>query len=181
MILRRPLQLIIAHCVVAAFALISSGCTLFGYTSGSPQLPGIRTVHVPIFEMDGFRRDIEYMLTEAVQKEIKTRTSYRLADAPVADTILSGRILEVRKDTLGETQFDDPREIQLTIGIEVIWTERVTGRVLNRRTITLAPEFRQQLAHAEFAPELGHSLATATHDAVTSLANQIVDMTEVSW
>lgn len=167
--------------MVAALAMCTGGCTLFGYTAGSPQLPNVRTIHIPIFEMDGYRRDVEYMLTEAVQREVKTRTSYRIANADVADTVLSGRILEVRKDTLGENQFDDPREIQLTIGIEVIWRDQRTGQILNRRTITLAPEFRQQLAQAEFAPELGHSMATAMHDAVNSLANQIVDMTEMTW
>ncbi len=177
----RPLQVASVCCVLTAFVLLNAGCSMFGYTAGSPQLPNVRTVHVPIFEMDGYRRDVEYMLTEAVQKEIKTRTSYRIADADVADTILSGRILEVRKNPLGETRFDDPRELQLTVGIEGIWLDRRSGEVLNRRTITLAPEFRQQLAQAEFAPELGHSLATAMHDAVNSLANQIVDMTEVSW
>ena len=167
--------------LVSVFAIALPGCTLLGYTSGSPDLPHVRTIHVPIFEMDGFRRDVEYMLTEAVQREIKTRTSYRIADAAVADTILSGRILDVRKDVLGETRFDDPRELQLSIGVEVIWVDRRSGEVLNRRTFTLGPEFRQQLAQAEFAPELGHSLATAMDDAVTGLANQIVDMTELPW
>lgn len=168
-----------------ALAAITSvalpGCTLFGYTSGSPDLPHVRTIHVPVFQMDGFRRDVEYLLTEAVQKEIKTRTGYRLADEAVADTVLSGRILDVRKDVLSETRFDDPREVQLSVGVEVIWIDRRSGEVLNRRTFTLAPEFRQQLAQAEFAPELGHSMATAMQDAVTNLANQIVDMTEMSW
>lgn len=173
----RPIAVVLLCCV----ASLLPGCTLLGYSVGSPGLPNVQTVHVPIFEMDGFRRDIEYMLTEAVQKEIKTRTHYRIADASVADTVLSGRILSVRKDVLGETQFDDPRELQLSVGVEVIWIDQRSGEVLNRRTITLTPEFRQQLAHAEFAPEVGHSMATGMHDAVQSLANQIVDLTEMDW
>ena len=168
-------------CVALLAVLLLPGCSMLGYTAGNPQLPNVRTIHVPTFEMEGFRRDVEYMLTEAVQKEIKTRTSYRLADANTADTVLQGRILEVRKDVLGENRFDDPRELQLTVGVEVIWLDRRTGQILNRRTITLGPEFRQQLAQAEFAPELGHSMATAMADAVKSLADQIVDLTEVSW
>ena len=39
----------------------------------------INTVSVPIFENDTYRRGLEYQLTEAVQKEIQTRTPYRLA------------------------------------------------------------------------------------------------------
>lgn len=171
--------------LIALFALLAMllvpGCTLFGYTAGSPNIPNVRTVHVPVFQMEGFRRDVEYLLTEAVQKEIKTRTPYRISDPQTADTILSGNILRVRKDVLGETQFDDPRELQLNLGVEVIWVDQRSGQVLSRRTITLGPDFRQQLAQSEFAPEVGHSMATAMHDAVTNLAKQIVDSMETDW
>ncbi len=165
----------------AAALLALPGCSLLGYQAGALELPGVQTIHVPIFEMDGHRRDVEYLLTEAVQKEIKTRTRYRLASAPQADTVLSGRILSVRKDVLSETDFDDPREVQLSLGMEIMWLDQRTGQVLSRKTISLGPQFRQQLAQAEFAPELGHSMATAMHDAVTTLADQIVDMTEIDW
>lgn len=166
---------------IATLLLVLPGCSLFGYQAGALELPNVQTIHVPVFEMDGHRRDVEYLLTEAVQKEIKTRTRYRLASAQQADTVLSGRILSVRKDALSETDLDDPREVQLSLGMEVMWLDQRTGQVLSQKTITLGPQFRQQLAQAEFAPELGHSLATAMHDAVTTLADQIVDMTEVDW
>ena len=178
---RTSLFQVLSRVAVALAAVGTPGCILFGYTPASLNRPDVRTVHVPVFEMDGYRRDIEYMLTEAVQREIETRTPYRLGDAATADTVLSGRILQVRKDVLGETRNDDPRELQLGIGMEVIWLDRRSGQVLNRRTVTLGPEFRQQLAQAEFAPELGQSLATATHDAVQRLADQIVDLTEEDW
>lgn len=160
---------------------VMSGCNMFGYTAGSPQVPNVRTVHVPVFQLEGYRRDVEYLLTEAVQREIKTRTPYQLTDEASADTILSGQVLRVRKDVLGETRFDDPREIQIGVGVEVIWTDRRSGQVLSRQTFSLGPQFRRQIAHAEFAPELGHSMATALHDAVNRLAEQIVDMTETAW
>lgn len=172
----------ILYLIAAATLLLGlPGCSLFGYQAGGLELPNVQTIHVPIFEMDGHRRDVEYMLTEAVQQEIKTRTRYRLASAQQADTRLSGRILSVRKDVLSETDFDDPREVQVSLGMEVIWLDQRTGQVLSQKTITLGPQFRQQLAQAEFAPELGHSMATAMQDAVKTLADQIVDMTEVDW
>ncbi|MFK7820747.1 MAG: LPS assembly lipoprotein LptE, partial [Planctomycetaceae bacterium] len=98
-----------------------SGCSLFGYTTGGLDVPNVRTVHIPIFEMDGFRRDVKYTLTEAVQKEIKTRTRYRIADAAVADTILSGRILDVRKDVLCEEPAATARYALPMLGTQVIW------------------------------------------------------------
>ena len=48
----------------------------------------VRTVHVPVFQSESFRRNLDYLLTEAVQREIRTRTPYRLDDAETADTIL---------------------------------------------------------------------------------------------
>ena len=37
------------------------------------------------------------------------------------------------------------------------------------------------IGQAEFAPEVGHSLATATQDATTRLARRIVNMMETPW
>ena len=78
--------------------LLLSGC---GYTVGNGFSPDIKTVSVPIFENDTYRRGLEYQLTEAVQKEIQNRTPYRLARGTDADTRLTGRIVQVRKDVLG--------------------------------------------------------------------------------
>ncbi|MCA9069779.1 MAG: hypothetical protein KDA84_12690, partial [Planctomycetaceae bacterium] len=55
-------------CLVGMFC--SGGC---GYTIGPAFSPGVRTVAVPIFQADLFRRGMEFQLTEAVQKELKLR------------------------------------------------------------------------------------------------------------
>ncbi len=86
--------------LTALCCLMLSGC---GYTLGTPVVPGVRSVHVPLFRSDSFRRDTDYLLTEAVQREIRTRGGYRLEDAATADTILTGKIVEIRKSPLSET------------------------------------------------------------------------------
>lgn len=155
-----------------------SGC---GYMLGTPTYQGVRTVHVPVFTNTSFRRNIDYLLTEAVQKEIRTRGGYRLDDAETADTILRGRIVEIRKNPLSETRFDDPREIQLMVGAEVTWVDRRSGQILQQRTFPLGSTLSQSVSNASFAPEVGQSLATAQQESASRLAAQIADMMEIPW
>ena len=155
-----------------------SGC---GYMLGPQSVPGVRTVHVPIFETDSFRRNLDYLLTEAVQQEIRTRSSYRLVDEVTADTILQGRIVDIRKDVLTETRFDDPRELQLLVGVRIAWVDRRNGRILQARVFPVSQDLAHHSSQVSFAPELGHSLATAQQKAVEHLAAQIVDVMEAPW
>jgi len=155
-----------------------SGC---GYTFGPQAVRGVRTVHVPIFQTDSFRRNMDYLLTEAVHSEIRTRSAYRLEDEQTADTILQGRIIDYRKDLLTETRFDDARELQLNLGVEISWIDRRSGRVLQQRSFPLAQALAQHSANVSFAPELGHSMATAQQKAAERMAGQIVDMMERPW
>ncbi len=160
-------------------AVTMTGCA--GYMVGGEYAPDIRTVHVPTFTTDSYRRGFELQLTDAVQKQIQSRTPYRLTKGPGADSRLTGHIVEVRKDVLTETRFDDPRELQLSLAVEVRWEDLRSGQVLASRQMPLNGDAVQLLAHSEYAPELGHSLATATQDVTESLARQIVSMMEVPW
>ena len=157
---------------------VIAGC---GYTLGTQPVYGVRTVHVPVFKSESFRRNMDYLLTEAVQREIRTRTPYRLEDADTADTILKGRIVEIRKSALSETRYDDPRELQLMVGAEVTWVDRRSGQILQQQTFPIGPALTQQVSNVSFAPEVGHSLATAQQEAATRLAAKIVDLMEVPW
>lgn len=165
--------------VLAAITLcVFSGC---GYMFGPSTVQGVRTIHVPIFQTQGFRRNLDYLLTEAVQDEIKNRSGYRLADATIADTILKGKIIDIRKNPLSETRFDDAREVQLMLGAEISWVDRRNGRILQQRVFPIAQQLAQHSSQVSFAPEVGQSMATAQQEAVTRLAAQIVDLTEMPW
>jgi hypothetical protein len=153
-----------------------SGC---GYTLGAPYAQNIRTVHVPTFQSTDFRRGYELQLTEAVQKQIQTRTPYRLAKEPGADTRLTGRIVGIDKRVPNQNKYDDPRELELAIGVEVKWEDLRTGQIINQQTVPLAGNAAQLLGTSSFAPESGQSMATATQDTVNNLAIQIVVLMEV--
>lgn len=158
--------------------IVMAGC---GYTLGTQTLHDVRTVHVPVFQSDSFRRNLDYLLTEAVQREIRTRTPYRLEDADTADTILKGKIVEIRKSVLSETRYDDPRELQLMVGVEITWVDRRSGQILHQQTFPIGPQLTQQASSVSFAPEVGQSLATAQQEAAQRLASRIVDLMEAPW
>ncbi|MBI5759518.1 MAG: hypothetical protein HZA46_13450 [Planctomycetales bacterium] len=157
---------------------LAPGC---GYTVGSPYNAEIRSVYVPTFTSNQFRRDIELQLTEAVQKQIQQRTPFRLVKEHQADTRLRGKVVSFQKGVLGETGLDDARELQINLAIEMTWEDLRTGQVLAQQQIPISPDVITQATQAEFAPEVGQSLATATQQAVDRLARNIVEMMEQPW
>ncbi len=159
--------------------LVASGC---GYMVGGTQMPEVSTVHVPTFTSDSFRRGIELQLTEAVQRRIQDRSPYQLAKPPYADTRLVGRILSIDKRVENQNRYDDPRELEFAVAVEVVWEDARTGQTLASREIPIDGQLAVHLlAQPRFAPETGQSLATATQDAVDQLAAQIVGMMETPW
>ena len=155
-----------------------AGC---GYMVGAPYQAHIQSVHVPIFTSRSFRRGIEFELTEAVHKEIQNRTHFRLTKGPYADSRLTGEIVHLEKRVLGESAFDDARELQLSLAVQVTWEDLRTGEILDQQNIPLEPEMVHLISTGDFAPEVGQSLATAKHQAVQTLARQIVQMMEAPW
>ena len=73
----------------------------------------IHTVYVPMFESVSFRRNLAERLTEAVMKEIESKTPLKVVSDPNADSILTGRIVEEGKDVLIGSLVGDPRELQV--------------------------------------------------------------------
>ena len=155
-----------------------SGCG--GYMIGGPYDQQIRTVEVPIFESTSYRRGLDLQLTEAVQKQIQQRTPFRVVKDG-GDTRLTGRIIDLKKSVLGETRNDDPRELQVNLALEVVWEDLRAGKVLAQEQFPLTPGMAALRSQAEFAPEVGQSLATATQQSLNQMARQVVDLMETPW
>ncbi len=66
-----------------------------GYSSTSLYPKVFRSVAVPVFQNNTMTRNIEFMLTDAVIKEIQSRTQYRILGEQYADTLLTGTIKSV--------------------------------------------------------------------------------------
>ncbi len=166
------------HGATLLIGVILSGC---GYMVGPSHDMQVTTVAVPTFENETFRRGIEQPLTEAVQKEIQNRTLIRLVRGPEAQTRIKGRIVDARKNVLGETRFDDGREVQLSLVVEVTWEDLRTGQVISQQSVPVDANAVSLYTQTDFAPEVGHSTATALQQSYQQTARRIVDMMDAPW
>ena len=161
-----------------AISLAPCGCAGFRWGAGSLYRPDIRTVHVPVIQSDSLRRNLGERLTEAVVKEIELRTPYKVVSAASADSVLHVRIVGEGKRVIAENINDEPRDIEVDLGVGVSWIGR-QGEPLIQRTAIPAPWLGTSIGQtANFVPEAGQSLALAQQEAIVKLAEQIVDQME---
>lgn len=173
---RVPCRFAIGASLLALFVVW--GC---GYRLGGNYPTEIRTVHVPVFKNESDRRGLEYMLTEAVQREIQKRTPFRLAKESQADTQLIGRITVAKKSLLGESRNDDPRILRLNLVATMSWQDINTGEVFSEYTVDIPDESIAFTSRGTFAPEVGQSQATAYQEVINNLARDIVGRMETPW
>lgn len=165
----------------ALMFLISALLCGCGYTVGPAYDGEVQSVYVETFESNLFRRGLEFQLTEAIQRQIQTQSPLRIAKEGNADTKLSGRIVGAKKRTLGRTGFDDARQLEADIRIEITWEDLRTGELLKQQEIALEPDVINLKTEGSFAPEVGQSLATAHQIALDKMAREIVQMMESPW
>jgi hypothetical protein len=191
---------------VLAAALATAGCTgtgqfsILGYTTQPNYDPAIHTVYVPIAQNSTYRRGLEFDLTQAVIREINSKTTFRTVSCREgADTELNLKVMTWRKNLIIATPTNQNRQAEIGLGIEVVWKDlrpdRI-GEILSNPKSTLAqePPLPGQpppptgkplpvllLPVATFEPELGGSNATAEKQAIDRVAVQIVYMMEKGW
>ncbi len=160
--------------------VLAGGCT--GYRWGQRTLyrPDVTTVHVPIFQSDSYRRNLGERLTEAVVREIQSKTPYRVASAEEADSVLRGRIISETKRVMTENYYDLPRLIEAEFVVEVNWTSPQGNLLTNTVNVPL-PDYLLRVGQADqMIAEAGQSVATAHQDAIEQLAEQIVAQMEMA-
>lgn len=180
----RPERGKMAHAIpILALVLalaVSPGC---GYSLRPPFDKSIRTVYVPVFRSVTFRRDINLMLTESVQKEIERRSHFKVVGTPDgADTTLSGEIFFTEKNTIVENPNNLPRQLNLILTVSVIWEDNrpefdEDGDPKPKRK----PEPVVVSESVFFNPEVGETVTLAYEKACQQLARQIVGMMEEPW
>jgi hypothetical protein len=158
--------------VLCACVCVVGGCA--GYQIGNRSLyrPELKTVHVPVFQSDSWRPDLGEWLTEAVVKEIELRTPYKVVSNPLADSVLTGRIMWDSKHVVSENVNDEPRNLLYNAAVHVTWIDN-SGRILTQSVISVGDNF---------VPEAGQSITTAEQSIIRRLAAQIVSEMEAdNW
>ena len=170
---------------MAAIALLScmllGGCA--GYRMGTASLypPDIHTVYVPIFESESFRRNLGERLTEAVVKEIESKTPFKVVNSPNADSILTGRLTTETKRLLIEGPTREGREVQLDFRVDVNWIDRKGEIVQPMQSVPVPSSIVSIGQTSDIVPEVGQSIATGQQQAIQRVAEQIVSLMEAPW
>jgi hypothetical protein len=165
--IQRPRIFLVFSCVAL---FLAAGCS---YSTRPLYSPAYRTVSVPVFGNKSFRRGWEERLTEAIKKNIESRTPYKVVPQGKADTILSGEIIDDSKTVLTRRLGTLlPRESQFTVLVNFTWKDR-TGRTLVERK-----EFNRA---ATEIPQLGERAEDAEQWAIERLAAAIVDQMQAEW
>jgi hypothetical protein len=167
--------------IVAIVVSHSAGCAAYRFGHQSLYRPDIRTIHVPVFRSESLRRNLGERVTEAVIKEIEERTPYKVVTSPNADSILTGRITRESKRVVANNRYDDARDIETELTVEVSWVNR-RGELLMQTGGMALPQLEIEVfADSQFLPEAGQSLATAQQVAIERLARAIVNQMEIWW
>lgn len=147
-----------------------------GYSFSSSHDAGVRTVHVPMFKNPTFQRGLEVELTDAVIKEIQRSTPWKVTDAAVAETSLSGTITDASMSQLSVNRDSGlAQELAVKITVDFEWVDSRSGRsITSRRSFT---------ASETFVPTqpVGERLEVGQHAAVQQLARDIVGEMRSGW
>lgn len=160
--------------------LLGWGCARYQLGSRTLYPPHIRTVYVPVFESDSYRRYLGERLTEAVIKQIDLHTPYQVVDTPTADSILTGRIISEGKRVLVENPTDEPRQLEVAFVAQVSWLDQ-HGQLLAQQGVDVPAALVDIQATSTVVPEVGQSITTAQQSAIDQLATEIVSLMESPW
>jgi len=177
---RRQASFRIGSALAALSAVAFGGCAAYRFGAASLYPPDIQTVYVPMFESNSFRRNLSELLTEAVCKEIEIRTPYKVVGTPQADSVLTGKLLGDTKRVIIEDKFDQPRETEVNMVVQIHWVNR-RGDMLNSSAVPLPQDLVSISTSGNLVAEYGQSVATAQLQSVQRMASQIVSLMETPW
>ena len=163
----RRLATILAWC---GFVAVVAGC---GYSARPMTREGVRTVYVPIFENRTFRRGLEFDLTREVVDKINQKTQLKIAEKDTADTLLRGEIVEVRQREIVRNEPLKPEEVRVLVCASVTWVDRRTNQVLMKQQNVQSP--------AEYIVSRRQDFTSASKEAMSDLAEKIVNLMEEAW
>jgi len=164
--------------------LLLQGCIGFGgYQMGSRSLfgPDIQTVSIPMVEADPTRRHLAERLTEAISKRIEERSPYKVVGRSSADSVLECRIIEKNQRVALVDNYNDPRQKNGELSLEVRWRDRRSQDIRQFEAFTWNETATQVTADDVMVAEFGQSLLTSEQRQIDRLADQIVGMMELPW
>ncbi|MCA9218483.1 MAG: hypothetical protein KDB27_35685 [Planctomycetales bacterium] len=159
---------------------LAVGCVGYQFGHRTLYAQDIRTVHVPVFESNSFRRNLGERLTEAIVREIEVKTPYKVVSADRADSVLYGRITNDAKRTVAEDRLDNPRVAELSLLVQADWRRR-DGEPVGSQIQINVPDAIRVIEASQLIPEAGQSISTAQQAVIDKVAQDIVAQMETPW
>ncbi|MBC8201020.1 MAG: hypothetical protein H8E86_03150 [Planctomycetes bacterium] len=121
-------------------------------------------------------RNVEFMLTDAVIKEIQSRTQYRVLGEQYADTLLTGTIKSVDLQMLSQSRNTGlANEMLVKVVIDFEWLNLMQGgRITGRQNFATSAVFIPSRPSSE-------PFEVGEFAVVQQLASDIVDQMQASW
>ena len=167
------------HCPPASRALLLLACLALGgcgYGTGGLYPDDVQTVAVPVFANATAYSEFEFLLTEALKKQIEAKTPYKVTGSAAADTILSGRIVRVDQRLLGrQVRAGLPQELEVSVTLDFEWKNQLTGQSIRQRR-----GFTRVGRYVVAAP-VAEPLAAGLAQAADRVAEAIVAAMSLDW
>lgn len=147
-----------------------------GYSSTSLYPTQFRSVAVPIFQNSTTAREMEFKLTDALIKEIESRTPYYVLGEQYADTLLTGTIRSVDLRTISQSRTTGlDNEVMITVIIDFEWLNLQSGgRIVGRKNFSCSSLFVP-------SQPSGEPIEMGQFAVVQQLSQDIVDQMQSSW
>ena len=161
--------------VILTAVLYSNGCSMVSYRQSGLYNTRIKSVCLKMFDNRTFRRNIEYTLTDAIAKQISSRTPYRIVRKEgLADSVLSGQIVSVMESSIStDRPTGRPLEKAVHLSVVVTWKDLNSGQILiDNETIEMT---------STYSDYLNQTFDYATRVATNEMAGRIVEMMEIPW
>ena len=113
------------------------------------------------------------MILRRLCDQILLRTRLNIVDNDEADSILFGKITSVDENVLIEDTKDNIVESRVSVGVEIRWVDKRTGRAIVERRNIKRP--------AEFIVRRNETLSSSSDEAFVKVAQGIVEAMEEDW
>jgi hypothetical protein len=159
--------------LLAALLLPAAGC-LWDYSYDGGYRRNAATIAVPVFDNRTIRRGHELDLTNAVAREVATRTPYRIVASPAdADLVVQGVLLDFSQPALVQGVTDVVVQGAVQVAVKVT--------VINGRTGEVVADPPPQREWASLVPGRGETLDTAKAEVFDKMAQWVVRQLEEPW
>ena len=128
-----------------------------------------------MFDVQSFRRGVEYELSDALAKRIEADTPYKIISSPDrADTVMTGKIESISSSVLSiEREGGRALENEVELQVVINWENLKTGELLIDNELVIA--------RATYSGFQNQDFTYGSTVAANNLAQRVVELMQKKW